>query len=342
MSRSTLETNEDFIIGPEVQWNNGVRVALPAATRMAFTGQVMSRAGLKAFLQGGAENAVEAMGGIQVLPSKAVTLDLGAGRGLTEGYGTTDLRVMSAIMIQHVPKPPPRPIVEEEPPPPPPPPPPPIVEDEPPAEVVFEEGELAKVHFDKIEIAEMPEFIVDTNVLKGEQSYEILTAVGKVLNEKAEIGHIVVEGHASQEGSFNHNYTLSESRARRIYEELIKVGVHPDRMSYRGKGEIAPLVLGEDEASLQANRRVEFHILFQHEEVEDMPDYPDTTILPWNGEVVPVVQPPKPEPPAEPEETGPRVDEFGLPLDDDEEMEIDLGPMPTDEDAAEDTDAEQE
>jgi protein TonB len=38
---------------------------------------------------------------------------------------------------------------------------------------------------------------------------------------------VVIEGHASQEGSFEYNYTLSAERARAIYEALVLRGVHP-------------------------------------------------------------------------------------------------------------------
>jgi len=328
MSRGEpLTTNEDFTLSSEFQWSNGVRVALPAATRTAFTGQVMTRNGLANFLQGGAENSVEALGGIQVLPSRSVTVDVGIGRGLTEGMGTTDMCVLGALMVQRVPKPPPVIPPPEEPPPPVPPPPPLIVEDEP-EPLVFEEGELAKVHLDEIKIVDMPEFVVNTNILKGERSFDILAAVATILNEEASIGHIVIEGHASQEGSFDHNYELSESRARRIYEELIKAGVPASRVSYRGKGEVEPIVMGEDEASLQANRRVEFHIVRQYADPAEMPDYPGSAVLPWNGELIEVISPPKPVV-EEPEDEGPELDEFGLPIgDDDEEFELETGPLP--------------
>ena len=85
-----------------------------------------------------------------------------------------------------------------------------------------------------------------------------------------QIGHVVIEGHASEEGSHQYNYDLSNLRARAIFKALAEAGVHPDRMSHRGYGEALPKNLGEDEAALAENRRVEFHIIRQ--------DAPDTVL----------------------------------------------------------------
>jgi outer membrane protein OmpA-like peptidoglycan-associated protein len=332
MSRGLVETAEDFNLGTEVQWGNGVRLGLPAATRTAFTGQVLMRSSLNAFLQGGAENAIEAIGGVQVLPSRAVVIDVGAGRGLTEGYGTTDFRILSQVTIQHVPEPDQEVVIYETPPPPPPPPPPEIIIEEPDPEIEWQEGELARVVLDTIQIREMLEFRVDTNILMAE-SRPTLQAIADLINADARIGHVVVEGHASQEGSFEHNYKLSESRAKAIFEELFKVGVHPERLSYRGMGEVVPIVAGEEEEQLQANRRVEFEIVKQFDAVEDMPDYQTTHPLPWNGELIPIVQPIKPETEEEKAAREPKLDEFGLPIDFDDEEEFDVGESPAEEDS---------
>ncbi len=320
-----VATSEDFVIGHE--WRNGVgaRVALPDATRLALTVQGLHHTSLdpNLFLRPGAENAVEAVGGIQILPSRPVVIDVGAGRGFSEGFGTTDLRIQSMITVQHVPRP--EQVVVIEPPPPPPPPPPPVIEELPEPEPEWEEGEVARVVMDQIQIREQLEFYVDTANLKPE-SKPILEAVADIINSSAQIGHVVIEGHASQEGSYEYNYDLSERRARAIFEELIKLGVHPSRISYRSMGEVVPLPgnTGTDEASLQKNRRVEFHIVKQYESVEDMPTYSPSFPLPWSGEIVPIKIPPKPEPEKEKkdEEKEVQVDEFGLPISEGEAIEI--------------------
>lgn len=320
-TRTKVETSEDFVAANELRWGNAIRFKLPDASRTGLNAQLLARSGLTEFLSGGAENSLEALGGLEFYPSRKATIGVAAGRGLTEGYGTTDFRVLGSLLVEIPPpeKLPPTYVVER-PPPPPEVPPVDVVIEEPP-QVVFEEGELVKKVADEIFIKNMIEFIVDTNTIQ-EYSKDDLAAVADLINKTPEIGHVVIEGHASQEGSFEHNYTLAESRSRRIWEFFMELGVAKERISYRGMGEVEPVyengapVLGEDEASLQKNRRVRFLVLKQFN-LDELPDYPDYQTLPWNGTVVKVIQPPKPVT-EEPKPTGPKLDEFGLPVDDDD------------------------
>lgn len=329
MTREVLPTDEDFTAANEITWGNALRYRLPAATRTALNGQLLARAGMQDFLRGGAENALELIGGAEFYPTRRTTIGVGIGRGLTEGYGTTDVRILSNLIVE-IPPPdePPMEYVQEIPlPPPEEPPPPPVIIEDPPVE--FGE-ELAVQVKDRIYIRDMLEFHVDTADLK-EESVPTLQAVAKIINENPYIANLTIEGHASQEGDFRHNYQLAESRARAVWELMLIEGVASERINYRGLGEIKP-IKGEvgqedlDEEALQTNRRVEFHIVRQFEGVDEMPDYPESQYLPWNGEVVPVVAPPKPVL-EEPEGEGRAVDEFGIPIDDD----IDIGAPPSDE-----------
>ena len=124
--------------------------------------------------------------------------------------------------------------------------------------------------------------------------------VADLLNENWQIAHLVIEGHASEEGSFVYNYDLSIRRSRAIWEELIRAGVHPDRMSYRGMGEVVPRNSGEDEASLAGNRRVEFEIVRQYRPDETPEPMREGVRLPWSGDEANVGTPPKPEAPPPP------------------------------------------
>lgn len=284
-----LFTNEDFRAGTEVTWGNGLRVYLPQATRTSINGQILARSGVQDFLAGGAETSLEAIAGLDFYPSKRVTIGVAAGRGLTEGYGTTDLRLLGNLIVEFAPPEDPPPVYTAEAPPPP-----------NPEEVVeipvveFTEEVIAVKTNDTIEIRDMLEFFVDTNNLKPE-SRPTLEAVAKLINDSPEIGHLIIEGHASQEGEFGDNYVLAESRARRIWELLLEEGVAGDRISYRGQGEVKPKIgiVGDEsltEEQLQENRRVEFKIALQYEP-DEIPRYPETQYLPWNGRTVAVVQP---------------------------------------------------
>ena len=182
--------------------------------------------------------------------------------------------------------------------------------DEPPDEPVVQtppdgwrQGELARQVDNVIEIRDPIQFEFATARILPE-SIPTLRQVAGLVNGDARIGHLLIEGHASEEGSFAYNYDLSIRRAKAIFEQLIVLGVHPERMSYRGMGEVVPVAMGSDEASLEKNRRVEFEIIKQYDPNETRPSRrppvlkPDIR-LPWNGEDKAVdLPPPLPEPKA--------------------------------------------
>jgi hypothetical protein len=111
------------------------------------------------------------------------------------------------------------------------------------------------------------------------------------MNQNARLGHVVIEGHASEEGTYIYNYDLSIRRARSIWEEIIRSGVHPARLSYRGMGEVDPRKKGTDEAALAKNRRVDFHIIHRYSELDVLPEYPNNIRLPWSGQPAQVKTP---------------------------------------------------
>lgn len=287
-ARAVTDTRQDFELGPDLNVGYGLRLDLPGLP-LDFTQQTVFRGGLTRFFRGGAENALEFLGGVQIPVGDMVRIDVSAGRGTNQGYGTTDFRALAGVIFERAPrKKVPVPIVEV-----PPPPPPPIIEEE--VEEVWEEGELARVEEKQIVISDPIQFELNTSRILPE-SIPTLQAIADLLNGNALIGHVVIEGHASEEGSFEHNYTLSKSRAESIFRALLELGVHPLRLSYRGFGEIFPAATGDDEAHLQVNRRVEFHIIRQYEDWEVMPEYQTDLPLPWNGEEHEFVRPSLPDP----------------------------------------------
>lgn len=55
----------------------------------------------------------------------------------------------------------------------------------------------------------------------------------------------------------SNNLALSKARAKMVYKDLIKKGISPERLTYDGFGNSIPLQKEKDEASMQANRRVD-------------------------------------------------------------------------------------
>ncbi len=296
--RGPVPTSEDLTIGSELLWNSGVRFEV-VPELMYVNAEVLTRAGFAKFFRGEGENTVEALVGFQTYSSKYLRIDLGVGRGLTEGYGSTALRLMGGVTFQWAPKPKievdpteswaEEDIPEETD--------PVVVEAPPPKEPEeWKEGQLARIELEQIVIRDPIQFELDTtNILSI--SMPTLQAVADLMNSNGNIGHLVIEGHASAEGSYEYNYDLSIRRARAIFEQLIKAGVHPNRMSYRGMGEVVPTQGGEDEASLSPNRRVMFHIVRQFAPNESLPNYDTHIRLPWDGTDADVRQPIRPETP---------------------------------------------
>ena len=289
MTRTKVELEEDFTLGTELALNAGVRYwALP--DRVAIWAAEINRGGFTNLYKGGGENTVEFLGGLEYKPINYLTFHLGAGAGLADGYGGTKQRILFGARF--VPIPPPRPDyvveTEEE-----------IPSDLPPdvaieqlltVEKKWKEGELARVEEEQIVIRDPIQFEYDTaNILR--ESIPTLRFVARLMNQNARIGHVVISGHASEEGSYAYNYDLSIRRARAIWEEVIRSGVHPARLSYRGMGEVDPRRAGVKESQLAKNRRAEFTIVHRYSPLDVLPQYGEDILLPWSGEPAKVKKP---------------------------------------------------
>ncbi len=302
MLRKTQETDEDLLLGPEIVTDVALSYALYRDDVLLWTG-VTGRMGALALLQGGAENNAELMSGLRFQSNPKVRVDLFLGTGLTEGYGTTDYRMGAQVMYLHPPRAPePEVVVDVRPPPPditevP----EPEIEPEP-VVVQWKPQELARIEQDQIIIRDPIQFEFGKDVILP-VSLPTLEQVAQIMAEHPEILHIVIEGHASEEGSFYYNYDLSLRRANAIWRELVVRGVHPSRMSTRSMGEVDPKNLGTDETSLAENRRVVFTIIDRWQPGDPEPVYSKEVKRPWDGEkaaIKPLPPLPKPEPKPEP------------------------------------------
>jgi len=72
---------------------------------------------------------------------------------------------------------------------------------------------------------------------------------------------IEVSGHTDDVGSDQFNQSLSENRAKAVYQYLIANGVNATRLVYKGYGETQPLVANDSEENRSRNRRTEFKII---------------------------------------------------------------------------------
>jgi OOP family OmpA-OmpF porin len=143
---------------------------------------------------------------------------------------------------------------------------------------------------DRIVINEKIQFAYDDDRILP-ASFDLLDEVGKVIKENPQIKKIEIGGHASTEGSDEHNLRLSDRRAQAVMKHLIEqAGVAPERLAAKGYGETRPLTQPDDaEEQREVNRRVEF-LIVEQDAVERRVEVDPTT----GGETVvePIAQPP--------------------------------------------------
>ena len=71
---------------------------------------------------------------------------------------------------------------------------------------------------------------------------------------------MLITGHTDNIGSEAFNQKLSEMRAFRVYQYLIKSGLDEERLEYIGLGETKPFASNDTEKGRAKNRRTEFLI----------------------------------------------------------------------------------
>lgn len=197
------------------------------------------------------------------------TFFLGAGPGLTRGYGEPDVRVFAGATWawQYVPPPPPptppAPVPQQ----PPPPPVQPTCEGE---DCPTDQNRPIKVEVKgpKLELSERVFFDFDKDTIKP-ISYPLLDEVVKVLKARPDLGKIRIEGHTDGIGSDAYNLDLSRRRSRSVVLYLIEHGIESARLSYEGYGKRCPIVPNDTPDNRARNRRVDFII-------DDRPPVPPT------------------------------------------------------------------
>jgi outer membrane protein OmpA-like peptidoglycan-associated protein/Tol biopolymer transport system component len=94
--------------------------------------------------------------------------------------------------------------------------------------------------------------------LKDESRAELQKAVA-FMNKNPKV-KVEISGHTDNTGSKMHNQQLSENRAKAVYDELIKAGLSPGRLAYKGYADSKPIASNNTEEGRSKNRRTEFMI----------------------------------------------------------------------------------
>lgn len=81
--------------------------------------------------------------------------------------------------------------------------------------------------------------------------------------------NIKIIGHTDNTGRVEYNQTLSEKRAKSVYDYLLNQSVSSNRMQFEGKGITDPVADNSTAAGRQQNRRVEILILANQKMIQE-------------------------------------------------------------------------
>lgn len=95
--------------------------------------------------------------------------------------------------------------------------------------------------------------------LKGESKVE-LNKLAEFLTKNATL-KIELSGHTDNVGDKKLNKTLSENRAKSVFEFLVANGIAKERLTYKGYGDTKPVVANDSDEHRQMNRRTEFKVI---------------------------------------------------------------------------------
>ena len=115
-----------------------------------------------------------------------------------------------------------------------------------------------------------PKELID--FLQGESSTLLFKASSSVISDDSQLklselnailteypnASIIIEGHASSDGSTGYNQKLSEQRAASVKNALISLGISDNRMETAAYGETRPVQNNATAPGRKANRRVKF------------------------------------------------------------------------------------
>ncbi len=217
------------------KWTYGLGVNVKATEWMDVIAEIYGATLLGELFQRESELPLEGLGGVRFKFAEGWQVDVGAGAGLTFGYGSPDFRGLLGVSYT-------KPRVVDLPPPPPPPPAP-----------------IVRVEEKKIVITQKIHFEFDRAVIRP-VSFHILDAVVDVLKRHSEIQKVQVEGHTDSVGSDSYNQRLSERRAKAVVAYLVRHGISSSRLTAKGYGEASPIDTNDTALGRARNRRTEFTI----------------------------------------------------------------------------------
>ena len=112
----------------------------------------------------------------------------------------------------------------------------------------IDEGKLPKIQFD-----------FDSDVIRPE-SYSALNLIADMLLKQTHV-KLRITAHTCTIGTHEYNLELSRRRAKSVKSYLVKQGVPPPSIRFKGMSYDEPIADNSTEAGREKNRRVEFQIV---------------------------------------------------------------------------------
>ncbi|MBT5615404.1 MAG: OmpA family protein, partial [Flavobacteriales bacterium] len=133
-------------------------------------------------------------------------------------------------------------------------------------------------------------FDFDKDLIKQE-SYITLTDLTLLMHKNPKI-YLLIQGHASAEGTASYNLSLSARRAKAVQNFFISRGINKGRLIIDFYGEDTPLNKNATEQERADNRRVEFDIkyhLYDDFSAEDLQEEFDSLLNTINNNAVDII-----------------------------------------------------
>lgn len=123
----------------------------------------------------------------------------------------------------------------------------------------------------KLDVPMQPVAVGETVVLRNiffeTDKYNLLS------DSKAELGKLIaflaknqsmrieIGGHTDNVGNDAHNITLSQNRAKAVYDYLLANGINAEKLTYKGYGKTMPIESNDTPEGRAQNRRTEFKVI---------------------------------------------------------------------------------
>lgn len=97
------------------------------------------------------------------------------------------------------------------------------------------------------------------SILLETSKYELAKLL-RIMREYKDM-KVMIAGHTDEIGRAEDNLTLSDARAKAVYDYLVGKGIEENRLFYVGRGSSEPLSSNKTESGRKKNRRVEFYVI---------------------------------------------------------------------------------